>query len=675
MFDSLLIANRGEIACRIIRTARRMGIRTIAVFSEADAGALHVEMADQAFLIGPAPAAESYLRADKILECARETGASAIHPGYGFLSENAAFAESCADAGIVFVGPPPAAIRAMGVKSEAKSLMEQAGLPVLPGYHGEKQDLARLRKAAEGIGYPVLIKAVSGGGGKGMRLVEKPAEFAAALEGAQREARSSFGDDRVLIEKFLRIPRHIEIQVFADGLGNVVHLFERDCSLQRRHQKVVEESPAPGMTPELRDQMGTAAVEATRAIGYRGAGTVEFIVDVAEGLDGAPFYFMEMNTRLQVEHPVTELITGLDLVEWQLRVAAGEPLPSAQEDLAIHGHAVEARIYAENPGRDFLPATGRLLKMRTAKPGPHVRIDSGVREGDTVSVHYDPMIAKLISWDLDRGAALGRLRAALAEFRIAGLDNNIAFLSGIVRHDAFMNGDIDTGFIANHKADLAPPAEPVSDTILALACLDVLLTRREEVADLSAASQDIWSPWRSVHAWRLNDRGFDVLRFVDGDSEIEVRVCYDGNNSVLELPGARITACAEREDSGDLIADLSGRRISATIVHQDAEITVMTEGASHKLLQSDPRLDIHDEDEASDVIIAPMPGKIIKVVAKPGDYVEKGDALLILEAMKMEHTIAAAAPGKIATVAVAISDQVEEGNVLVTFDPPDEADK
>ncbi|HJW02181.1 MAG TPA: acetyl-CoA carboxylase biotin carboxylase subunit, partial [Azospira sp.] len=446
MFNKILIANRGEIACRVIKTARRLGIRTVAVYSEADANARHVRLADEAVLLGPAAARESYLVAEKILDAARRTGAQAIHPGYGFLSENADFAEACAAAGVVFIGPPASAIRAMGSKSAAKSLMAEAAVPLTPGYHGDQQEPEFLKDQADAIGYPVLIKAAAGGGGKGMRLVEKGEDFIGALASCQREARSSFGDDQVLVEKYITRPRHIEIQVFGDSLGNCVYLFERDCSVQRRHQKVLEEAPAPGMTPERRRQMGEAAVAAAKAVGYVGAGTVEFIATSTYAQDGT-FYFMEMNTRLQVEHPVTEMITGQDLVEWQLRVAAGEPLPLKQEQLENRGHALEARIYAEDASKGFLPSTGRLVHLAPPAESLHVRVDTGVEEGDEITPHYDPMIAKLIVWDEDRDAALARMRQALADYRVVGVTTNIDFLSRLVACPAFAGADLDTDLI------------------------------------------------------------------------------------------------------------------------------------------------------------------------------------------------------------------------------------
>ncbi|MDH4175883.1 MAG: acetyl-CoA carboxylase biotin carboxylase subunit, partial [Betaproteobacteria bacterium] len=499
MFSRILIANRGEIACRVAATARRLGIGVVAVYSEADAGARHVKLADEAFLLGPAPATESYLRGERVIEAALKCGAQAIHPGYGFLSENEGFARACAQAGLVFIGPPPEAIAAMGDKSAAKRLMEKAKVPLVPGYHGEKQEPAFLAKEAEKIGYPALIKASAGGGGKGMRIVTKAAEFQGALEGAQREAKAAFGDARVLIERYLERPRHIEVQVFGDAKGGCVYLFERDCSVQRRHQKVLEEAPAPGMSAARRKEMGEAAVAAARAVGYVGAGTVEFIAEQ----DGK-FYFMEMNTRLQVEHPVTEMITGLDLVEWQLRVAAGEPLPLAQDRLSIKGHAIEARLYAEDPARGFLPQTGHLAHLRFPEATQAVRIDTGVESGATITPHYDPMIAKLIAWGEDRPAALARLGAALAAVEVAGVQTNVAFLERVVRSRAFSSGDLDTGLIERSRAELFPPAQAASHELLAAAAMAELLEEADEARARAAGSGDPYSPWDSVDGWRLN---------------------------------------------------------------------------------------------------------------------------------------------------------------------------
>ncbi len=495
MFEKILIANRGEIAVRVARTAKRLGIRTVAVYSEADAGAMHAEICDEAYLIGGAAARDSYLRGERIIQVARESGAQAIHPGYGFLAENADFARACADAEIVFVGPPAAAIEAMGSKSAAKALMEKAGVPLVPGYHGEEQDDSFLETEADRIGYPVLIKASAGGGGKGMRVVEHREEFSKSLAAARREAKSGFGDDRVLIEKYLVRSRHIEVQVFADQSGECVHLFERDCSVQRRHQKIIEEAPAPGMTEARRRKMGAAAVAAAKAVGYVGAGTVEFITE-----EDGNFYFMEMNTRLQVEHPVTEMITGLDLVEWQLTVADGGKLPLAQKALNIAGHAFEARVYAEDPNRGFLPATGTITHLRQPSESPHVRVDTGVREGDEISINYDPMIAKVIARDVDRPSALRRLRGALGEYEIVGPKTNVSFLLDLASHHAFAGADVepsllDTALIERYRAELFPDAEPASDTVLSLAVLSELLHVDDQARAAAAASGDPYSPW------------------------------------------------------------------------------------------------------------------------------------------------------------------------------------
>ena len=659
MFDKILIANRGEIAVRVMRTARRLGIATVAVYSDADAGALHVEMADEAVAIGAAPAAESYLVSEKIIDAALRTGAQAVHPGYGFLSENADFADACASNNIVFIGPPAAAIREMGEKAAAKARMEAAGVPVVPGYHGAEQGDDELQAEAEKIGYPVLIKAVSGGGGRGMRRVDGGGKFSTELQSARREAKNAFGDDKVLIEKYLLRSRHVEVQVFADAEGNVVHLFERDCSVQRRHQKVIEEAPAPGMSREMRQTMGQAAVAAARAIGYVGAGTVEFIADVTDGLRQDRYYFMEMNTRLQVEHPVTEMITGQDLVEWQLRVAAGEPLPLAQEELSISGHAVEARIYAENPAKKFFPSSGPLLRLRQPDEGPHLRVDSGVREGDEVSIYYDPMIAKLIAWDHDRAAALRRLRSGLASFQVAGVMNNVDFLSAVAGHPAFLDGDLETGFIEQHSDELMPPAAAAGDRILAIATLDVLVNRREAAAGSAAESGDPYSPWATTDGWRLNDTGYDLLHFEDAGGEVEIRVDYQGGDRYrFELPGGSVAAAAERDGDGSLSVDLDGVRSNVAVIRQDDSIVVFADGRTWRLKRSDPMnlVDV-DTDVLAD-IAAPLPGKIIQVIGEAGQAVEKGAPLLILEAMKMEHTITAPAAGKIREIFFAAGDQV-----------------
>ncbi len=666
MFDKILIANRGEIACRIARTARRLGIRTVAVHSEADAHALHVEACDEAHLIGPAAARDSYLRIDRILDVAARTGAQAIHPGYGFLSENEAFAEACAAAGVVFIGPPADAIRAMGSKSNSKALMEAAGVPLVPGYHGEDQDPALLAREAVRIGFPVLIKASAGGGGKGMRIVRDPVGFAEALASAKREAVSSFGDDRVLVERYLDRPRHIELQVFADTHGQCIHLFERDCSVQRRHQKVLEEAPAPGLSVQRRRQMGSAAVAAARAVNYVGAGTVEFIQD-----SSGEFFFMEMNTRLQVEHPVTEMITGLDLVEWQLRVASGEPLPLSQEQVAIHGHAIEARVYAEDPARDFVPAIGRVVHLREPAASAHVRVDTGVREGDEIGVHYDPMIAKLVCWDVDRDAALRRMRQALGEYQVAGLANNLQFLSAVVAHRAFAKahvepGLLDTGLIERHRSELFPESTGADDTVLAVAAMAELLRARADAQARAARSADPFSPWHSASGWRLNQDNHHVLRFVDGDRAVAIVAHYRGDAFELELPGGSRRVTGEADADGRITIDLGGARVLAQVVRRDHALTIFCDGRSHRLDLETPATG--DAADAGGSLSAPMPGTVIEVLVKAGDRVEKGAALVILEAMKMQHTIAAPATGTVSAVYFAAGEQVTDGAELLAFE-------
>jgi acetyl-CoA carboxylase biotin carboxylase subunit len=628
MFQTLLIANRGEIACRIVRTARAMGVRTVAVYSDADADALHVAMADEAVRIGAPPARESYLKADAILAAAKATGAHAIHPGYGFLSENAEFADACAAAGIVFVGPPPSAIRAMGLKDRAKALMAKAGVAVVPGYLGEDQSPKTLAEEAAKIGFPVLIKAVAGGGGKGMRRVDAAADFAAALEGAQREAKSAFGEDRVLIEKYVARPRHIEMQVFADSHGNAVHLFERDCSLQRRHQKVIEEATAPGMPDAMRKAMGEAAVKAAKAVGYVGAGTVEFIADASDGLKADRFWFMEMNTRLQVEHPVTEAITGFDLVEWQLRVASGEKLPKAQKDIQARGHAIEARLYAEDPQKGFLPSVGLLERLRLPQS---VRVDTGVREGDAVSPFYDPMIAKVIAHAATRGEAAVKLADALATAEIAGVRTNNAFLIRALRHPQFLAGEIDTGFIARHELDLIPPAATPPEALAAAAQL---------VMQESAGTSD--DPWNRQDGFRLSGAPSQSAEFM-----------VAGKRVAIALPPAPSNARALRLASG--------------------AIAIMEEGETFVVHPYDPFEAAEATGAASDRIVAPMPGKVIQVLVRPGDKVKKGQPLAVLEAMKMEHTLSAPADSLVATVDVAAGDQVNESAVLVRFAKPKSA--
>ncbi|HMM53966.1 MAG TPA: acetyl/propionyl/methylcrotonyl-CoA carboxylase subunit alpha [Candidatus Desulfobacillus sp.] len=668
MFSKILIANRGEIACRVIRTARRLGIRCVAVHSEADAGARHVRLADEAVLIGGAEARDSYLDSGRILEAARKTGAEAIHPGYGFLAENAAFAEACAAAGIAFIGPPPAAIRAMGSKSAAKELMARAGVPLLPGYHGESQEPGFLEWEAGRIGYPVLIKASAGGGGKGMRIVVRAADFAEALASCQREALSSFGDARVLVEKYLERPRHVEIQVFADNLGNCVHLFERDCSVQRRHQKVLEEAPAPGMTAERRAAMGWAAVEAARAVGYVGAGTVEFIV----GQDGG-FHFMEMNTRLQVEHPVTEMVTGLDLVEWQLRVAAGEPLPLAQEQLALRGHALEARIYAEDPERGFLPSTGRLVHLAMPAESPNLRIDSGVEEGDEITPYYDPMIAKLIVWDGGEGnareRALARMRQALAQFRVVGVASNIDFLSRLVACPAFASASLDTELIERERAFLFPQDPEAPREVFLAAALAELLDEGEAARAAAARHGDPHSPWHLRDGWRLNGSHRRELLFRQGEDERAVAAACARDGYELDFGGSVTRARGERLGHGMLRIELDGLSLPVAVIAAGEKRHVFLRGRAWHLVRVDPLRHAGEGGGEEGGLLAPMPGKVIALLAAPGSEVDKGRPLLILEAMKMEHTIAAPARGRVKAFRFGVGDPVAEGAELVDFEP------
>ncbi len=623
MFRTLLIANRGEIACRIMRTAQRLGIATVAVYSDADADATHVAMADKAFRIGPPSPRESYLNMDAILRAATASGAEAVHPGYGFLSENAEFAEACAAAGIAFVGPPAAAIRAMGLKDRAKALMAKAGVPIVPGYLGDDQSPEQLRKEADKIGYPVLIKAVAGGGGKGMRRVESAPKFAAALEGAKREAKSAFGEDKVLIEKYVTRPRHIEVQVFADAHGNAIHLFERDCSLQRRHQKVIEEAPAPGMSAAMRKSIGATAVKAAKAVNYVGAGTIEFITDASDGLRPDRIWFMEMNTRLQVEHPVTESITGADLVEWQLRVAAGEALPLKQNELHINGHAIEARLYAEDPQKGFLPSIGRLEWLRLPES---VRVDTGVREGDAVTPFYDPMIAKVIARDATREGAAAKLAAALAQVEIAGLQTNNAFLIRALTHPEFVRGDVDTGFIDRHLSDLVPAATTPARSLQAAA--QFIVSEHG-----NAGSSD---PWSARDGFRLGARTRPAIEFA-----------VDGERILVEVTDSASPERAVRLESG--------------------AIAVMDHGETIVVHPYDPFAAADALGAATDRIVTPMPGKIVQLLVKAGDIVKRGQPLAVLEAMKMEHTLSAPADDVIESVNVSAGDQVSEGTIVLRF--------
>jgi len=664
MFSKILIANRGEIACRVARTARRMAVLTVAVYSDADAGALHVETCDEAYRLGPPPPRESYLAGDKIIAIARRAGAQAIHPGYGFLSENAEFATAVAAAGLVFIGPPPAAIRAMGSKAESKTIMGRAGVALVPGYHGADQDDALLRREADAIGYPVLIKASAGGGGKGMRVVERSEDFIAALGSARREAKASFGDQTVLLEKYLLEPRHIEMQVFADTHGECIHLFERDCSVQRRHQKVVEEAPAPGMSAARRAKMGAAAVAAAKAIGYVGAGTVEFIVETA---GAGPFYFMEMNTRLQVEHPVTEMITGLDLVEWQLRVAAGERLPRRQEEVAITGHAIEARIYAEDPDRGFLPSTGRIAHLSSPPRSEHVRIDSGVRNGDEISRFYDPMLAKLVASGADRPEALRRLRDALAQHRVVGVTTNVAFLQRLIAHPAFAEARLDTGLIARHHADLFPPATAPSATTLAVAALGEISRLRETAATAAALSPDPYAPWHAIEGWWLNSDDHPIrLTYAFGDDEygVDVRVAHGAGGWVVATLGKSMSASVSGAgESMEVVID--GVHMAVQVVPLGDERHVFCGGEEHRLRVVDPLAHAGEEPRQGGHLTAPMSGAIVAVLVKAGDTVARGAPLLILEAMKMEHTIVAPTAGTVSAIHYRQGDQVPEGADLI----------
>ena len=663
MFSKILIANRGEIACRVAATARRLGVRTVAVCSDVDAHAKHVAMCDEVVNLGGAAPKDSYLRWEAIIEAARATGAQAVHPGYGFLSENEAFADACTQAGLVFIGPPSSAILAMGLKAESKQLMEKAGVPLVPGYHGSNQDPVLLKAEAERIGYPVLIKASAGGGGKGMRAVDKAADFDAALASCKREAINSFGSDAVLIEKYVQRPRHIEIQVFCDTQGNGVYLFERDCSVQRRHQKVLEEAPAPGLSPEMRQQMGLAAVAAARAVNYVGAGTVEFIVEQRD--DGSMgFFFMEMNTRLQVEHPVTEAITGLDLVEWQLRVASGEPLPLKQDELRMHGHAIEARICAENPDKQFLPATGtlRVCRKPEASAFTHgaVRVDDGVRQGDTISPYYDSMIAKLIVHGDTREQALARLDAALAQTHIVGVANNVQFLRHVVRSPSFAQAQLDTALIPREAAVLFNQ-EPVGLAMAAAAAVSQTLN--------DEAQQAGTDPFSRRDGWRSHGEFVRRLAFEFGGESVAAQLRYAHDGALVLTVGEGETAVAGplvwRVAGSGLEVTFNGQRATVQVDWQNETAHVFCAHGATQIVEVD--LLAHAGEAASEGgrLTAPMPGKVVSFAVKAGDSVKKGQALAVLEAMKMEHTIAAPGDGQVAELLYAPGDQVAEGAELI----------
>jgi 3-methylcrotonyl-CoA carboxylase alpha subunit len=684
MFKKILIANRGEIACRVAATAARLGLRTVAVYSDADAGAKHVQACDEAVHIGASAPKDSYLRWEKIIEVALATGAQAIHPGYGFLSENEAFARACAEAGLVFIGPPPSAILAMGLKAESKQLMEKAGVPLVPGYHGSGQGVALLQSEADRIGYPVLIKASAGGGGKGMRAVDKSEDFADALASCKREAINSFGDDAVLIEKYVQRPRHIEIQVFGDTQGNYVYLFERDCSVQRRHQKVLEEAPAPGMTQEMREQMGAAAVAAARAVNYVGAGTVEFIVE--QKPDGSmTFFFMEMNTRLQVEHPVTEAITGLDLVEWQLRVASGEPLPLKQSELKINGHAIEARICAETPDNNFLPATGTLhvyglppcTTFALANQG--VRVDSGVRQGDTISPFYDSMVAKLIVHGSTREEALARMDAALMQTHIVGLATNVQFLRHVVNSESFATAQLDTALIPREAAVLFN--QDKVGLKLAAAALVAHTLDQEAQKVLSAQKLDAqgWiDPWAQRDSWRSHGatlRSFSAV-YQEQPELLQLTRAHTRGLQV-QVQGATEPLQFERSKKdgahGALDITFGTQRIQAQVYDHGEVLHVFTPLGATTITRVDALAHAGDTQGEAGRLTAPMPGKVVSFAVKAGDVVKKGQPLAIMDAMKMEHTIAAPADGVVAELLFAPGDQVTEGAELLRLDLPETA--
>jgi 3-methylcrotonyl-CoA carboxylase alpha subunit len=661
MFKKILIANRGEIACRVMRTAQRLGIRTVAVYSDADAKAMHVAMADEALRIGAGPPRESYLSIERVIEAARASGAQAVHPGYGFLSENADFAQACAAAGIAFIGPSAASIRAIGDKAAAKAIMQRAGVPTVPGYHGEAQDEPRFAAEARRIGYPVLIKAAGGGGGRGMRIVGESAALASALDSARREAQSAFGNGRLILEKYLLRPRHIEVQIFGDRHGQIVHLFERDCSAQRRHQKVLEEAPAPRLHEALRAALGTAAITAARAADYVGAGTVEFI------LQASGFYFIEMNTRLQVEHPVTEMITGHDLVEWQIRIASGEALPATQAQISLRGHAMEARLYAEDPPRDFAPASGPVRTFRLPPPAADLRIETGLREGDEIPIYYDALIAKLVACDATREAARRRLETALGEIEIAGIANNRDFLLRLLRHPDFIAGAIDTGVIERHRAVLTLPLSAAPSAVLAAASLAWL--DGEPAAGPPEDNADACSPWRLHDGWRL--AGATEYPLVWSDSGINRRVAARFGRTGLTLTIDETTAPARllRRDHRRLVLEYGSDRIEAEVEQQRNEMRLTIGAQSWKLRLIDPLARTAGADIDPARLVAPVHGRVLDVLVSPGAEVRRGQALLLLECMKLEYRVIAPADGLVEAFNYAVGDVVEEGALLLRFVP------
>jgi 3-methylcrotonyl-CoA carboxylase alpha subunit len=656
-FRTLLIANRGEIACRVIRTAKAMGLRTVAVYSEADRDALHVAMADEAVLLGPARARDSYLNIERVIDAARKSGAEAVHPGYGFLSENAEFAQACADAKLVLVGPTAAMMTAMGSKSGSKMLMEKAGVPLVPGFHGEAQDEATLAKAADSIGFPVLVKASAGGGGRGMRIVRSAGELAAAIVSAKREAKAAFGDDRMLIEKYVDNPRHIEVQVIGDSHGNLLSLFERECTLQRRHQKVIEEAPSPTLNATQRDAVCAAARKAASAVNYVGAGTIEFVSN------GKDVFFIEMNARLQVEHPVTELITGIDLVEWQLRVAFGEKLPLKQDEIRLNGHAIEARVYAENPHKNFMPSVGKIRTWRTPEQTGGLRIDAGYREGDAVSPHYDAMLAKVIAWAPTRDAAIDRLNRGLEETDIRGVVTNVPFLSALVTHPKVRANAIDTGFIERELKHLTPEAPPPGD--LELCATVAAILQQEHKAALAEAH----SPWR-MSGWMPVGRRQRVFSFRHGQGgEHKVTLTYGSGPATLSIGAHQYAFTSSPADGGGFDLALDGTRSHIVGLVEAHELHVRTRNGRFDLHWVDPFGGDDEEQVGEDKIVAPLPGTVVALLAEVGATLEKGAPILTLEVMKMEQTLRAPFAGVLKAIKCKVGDIVQEGVELAEIEP------
>ncbi|CAK4077325.1 unnamed protein product [Aphanomyces euteiches] len=665
MFSKILIANRGEIACRVQRTAKKLGVRTVAVYSDADANAQHVKMADEAYRLGPPPAAESYLLFDEILRVAKESGAQAIHPGYGFLSENAEFAKACAAAGVEFIGPPVPAIEAMGSKSASKDIMIAAGVPVTPGYHGDDQSFERIKAEAAKIGYPVLLKAVLGGGGKGMRIVDREEDLKDNMEACVREAKASFASTDILVEKYLRRPRHVELQIFGDKHGNVVHLFERDCSVQRRHQKVLEEAPAPHMSEALRKKMGDAAVAAAKAVGYVGAGTVEFLLDEDES-----FYFMEMNTRLQVEHPVTEYITQQDLVEMQLKVAAGQELPIRQEDLKIHGHAIEARIYAENPYNNFLPGSGTLHHLRLPPQSESVRVDTGILQGDAVSIFYDPMIAKLVVHGPNRKEAIEGLVRALKQYQVVGLPTNIEFVARTAAHPEFMKGGVDTSFLKKYGDDVLEPFTTLPTHAPILSAVWLVLKQQLVPQPFEPVVADAGSPWSSLKNFRSLENLRRSFTLLNGDEPITIDIEFGQNNKEFVVNGHQVRVAHIDVATGDFKVSVDNESFTGTVVVHKHEVHLFCDdgllGYEYKLNIPEPSYESSGSAAGgASSLVTPMPGKIIKVMAKAGDAIVEDQPLLIMEAMKMEHVIRAPRDGEVAEINCEVGDFVSDGHVLV----------